>query len=559
MGNRTKLVIMIVMSVGGSLPAEGVLGLQTSEHVAGFHPRSGVGSDTISLAEAQAKRVLAFRYIRPVHDEKVRYEAIGRAQNLAAARRPEMIQELDALGEVDPTNDFIIGHRVKLRMTSGRREQALEVARTCRGTDWWCAELTGLVFHSLGDFVAADSAFQVSYAAMPESERCGERGVSDIGAMLQGRVLREYRRLGCGERQVLESRFWWLADPLHLMEANDRLTEHRARLVGLRLLEQQQALRGRWGAYWCYDRCWEGVLRHGWPVEFWGPERDFASISHLPGVSLAPPQEAVENPMGIDPDDWELEPRAGRERYDLPYGPLYSLPQQVAFFRRGDSARVVAATDFRGHPLALSGAREVGMVLSRGPADVPVRVSTHELLDLHRFQVTVPDEHHLVSVEAVSDRRGVGRARFATGLVESSSGGLGLSNLLLFDWSATQGETLDRVFPHMMGTTEVTAESAVGVFWEVYGVEERETLSVTLQVTPEEDGGFFRRIGRVLRLVGATEGVRLGWEAPVGGEAILGNSLQVDLGTLDPGRYRLEVTVELGDDSATESRRFSVL
>lgn len=221
---------------------------------------------------------------------------------------------------------------------------------------------------------------------------------------------------------------------------------------------------------------------------------------------------------------------------------------------------MVAATDLSGHPLALSGDREVGVILSRSPCDTPVRTTTDEIRNEYRFRVTTPAERHLVSVEALAESGGAGRARLGGGLTQPTSGGMGVSNLLLFNWDATLEETLEAVHLHMLGTTELSEGAEVGVFWEVYGLDDDESLSVSLRVVPE-DVGFLQRLGQALRLVGPDEGVRLSWEAPGDlpeGESVLRTSLSVDLGTLDPGKYRLELTVERDGESLTEARRFSV-
>lgn len=539
------MAMIVMIGVGSILPMQAVASMV-----------EGSPADTLSQAAEQAQLLMEHSYLEPVEYERDNGTP-SRARELAEHLRLEFIEELDALGLADPSSDYVVGHRVGMRVKAGLEDEALDVAQECGASAWWCAELTGFALHVKGEFAAADSAFRIALDRMPTGVRCGERGVGNIATMLTGSTARAYGRLDCAEREALEARFWWLADPLHLTEANERHLEHRARLVGLRLHHQQYLLTdpAGWG---CGDRHWNGVVRHGWPPRLWSHFAPWVTGSDLPGQAFSPSMDAMEDPLGVDPGDWDLDPGGVGERYDLPYGSMREMEHQVGFFLRGDSAVVVAATEGVADRASTESVRQVGVVLSRNPEDPPVIERVRSGSAPYRFRMTAPADRHLVSVELLTDS-GAARARFGGGLSEYGANGLGLSNLLFFDWSETQAEELDSIEPYVLGTTRLTMEDTVGVYWEVYGVNEDDTLGISLRVV-DESPGFLRRLGQTLRLVGPAEGVTLSWDAQSGPDedVHLGTSLQFGLEGLDPADYRLELTVERDGEAVTEVRRFSV-
>jgi hypothetical protein len=247
------------------------------------------------------------------------------------------------------------------------------------------------------------------------------------------------------------------------------------------------------------------------------------------------------------------------DRYLPSYTVYADLADQTAFFRRGKAFEVAAATDLRGHPLAVRRPLDVGMVLLRGDLEEET-IAWGEEVSLARFllRATVPAEARLVSIEALSGTEAAARVRFGHGLPELEEGALGLSDLLLFEWREGLPEDLESVTPHMLGTTRIGGSEPIGLFWEMYGVEGVDELEFAVTVR-REDAGFLRRLGQALRLVGSRGGLSVRWEEEGRGEGeVAGRTLRLDLSGLEPGDYLLELEVRAGDGrEAVMTRAFS--
>jgi hypothetical protein len=106
-----------------------------------------------------------------------------------------------------------------------------------------------------------------------------------------------------------------------------------------------------------------------------------------------------------------------------------------------------------------------------------------------------------------------------------------------------------------LGSTRITGDEAIGLFWEVYGLGESNGIDVSLTVR-REDAGILRRLGQALRLVAARDGPSVRWEEE-GIDEIAGRTLRLDLSGLDPGDYVLEIEVRTPDGrEAGASRSF---
>jgi hypothetical protein len=466
----------------------------------------------------------------------------------ASPTRPETIAALrDALGRI-PGDDWISGHLVGLQVKHGWIEDALAAAERCRATPWWCAELRGFVLHVLGRAEEADSAFVLATRLMPESERCGRR---QIGELYGGGYGRRLQRMPCEEREALERRIWWLADPLYVRPGNDRRSEHRARLVAQRLHEESLALSGRT----CMAAHRHSLLRLGWPRHWWSHDFPFSPVTVARGYSFLPDLEADRAGLeAIGADAWRFD-RTGDDAYDPPYGPFHALDHQLAAFRRAGHAVVAAAADLRATPLAGAGDVLAALVLARGVDDVPLIARDSGAAGVHRFRATIPYEPHLVSLEALHGRLGAARARF--GVAPPAREGFGISDALLFEWEDDLPDRLDAVHPRMLGSTRLAAADAVGVYWELYGVEAGEAVRVAIAAEPGRSG-LLRRMGTALGLVAPRERLEFAWsEAPPGEEAA-GRTLRLDLSQLPPGEYTIRVRVDARGRAAVAERAVEI-
>jgi len=251
---------------------------------------------------------------------------------------------------------------------------------------------------------------------------------------------------------------------------------------------------------------------------------------------------------------------------------------QVAYFRRGDSARFVMAVDATGDTAitrlvgSTHGAPEQGALLAFWgiPSDGLPRDSARGIV-----QRTDPRGRWLASMGAPWDTMVVGiemllpanvepddrvrasaliRTRLSVAPPSEPVQRVGLSDIALYDASHGAPAGLDgvgSVLPMMLGTTtlESGARSPVGLFWEVYGMRPNENCSVTLSVIPEEAGqGLAARVLALFRSSSAP--VHLLWQdqTPAGANAdsiarAWARSVSVQLGALPPGRYQIRLTL----------------
>jgi hypothetical protein len=277
-----------------------------------------------------------------------------------------------------------------------------------------------------------------------------------------------------------------------------------------------------------------------------------------PAFDFVPTPEAITSPDSADASDWALHNQLAQSRYAPRYArSVNALEHQVAFFRRGDSALVVAAFDVgRDTTFArdsISAALAVASTTAPDSAQI-VRDSVAGRRDM--LMASAAWAPMIVSVEARdSAARRVARAR-AVVRPPSSAGRVTISDLLLFDDPSTLPETLDDAALRARGTMRVERAKPVGVFWEMYGVNASgESLAYTLTVTR---GGtsWYRRAAEKLKVVDRRAPVRMQWDEPSARPgATRSRALALDLSTLPEGRYRVELALEAGGQPAALATR----
>lgn len=463
--------------------------------------------------------------------------------------RPAVIARLDELAVMIPGDDYILGHRVGFRVEYGLVLEALRLLSDCQATPWWCSALRGFVLHRMTDFQSAESAFDEALAGMSDDERCAWFG--ELAYVASGSTRAAMQTGSCDEHAVLDARVWWLSDPLHMDAANDRRTEHLSRLVAMRRHHNFLA-NG-------FDDCIK--MHHPEPLRFGWTQTGSAGSPAIPGDAtdfrgfrFIPAPDIVAEPLSPEHGVWGVaSENGGDERYRPHYGPFSPLDQQTGFLARGDSLLVVSVANTALSRLADAASLTAGVVLSRGPDDQPVMRLDETAPGTHRFVATVPHDAWLVSVEALATGHGAARARFGHRIPERA-GDFGLSDILLFDWDDDAGEQFDDVLPRMLGTTRLERDRSLGIYWEVYGVDRDDDIQITLGVTPHKSG-LLRRLGESLRLVGRRDGVGVEWQEQTSPSEIVTRTLQVDLRTLDRGRYTLELQARDGTGATVFARR----
>lgn len=476
-------------------------------------------------------------------------QRLRRYLDFAAERRERAIRALDEAALELPADDWITGHRIALRILQGRLAEAAELAAQCRATDWLCDALRGATHHLQGRTVEAEAAFTSALRAMPASERCA--WLDDLSHVLDGEAQRAFDDADCERAFELQERLWWLADPLHIVEGNERRNEQLFRAITIRLHHEALEITG--GE--CQATHHGPHLRAGWGPWWWETnlgfsERELAAAWDSRGYRFMPNDAAWTDAARSTEDDWIPVLVDTGERYRPTFGSLSPLPHQTAFFRRGDSLLFLSASESAG-PVSVA-----GVALSRNERESPVIALASNVSGTARVQMHVPNDAWLVSVEAVGPR-GAFRSRFGHRLPESTQGGLGLSDLLLFEWQDDVEESVEAVVPRMFGSSTLARTREVGVFWEVYGVDEESALNVSLSVRGL-DNGLFRRLGEAIGLVDRQTPVSIDWTDASGTTGVLAKSLRLDFSSLPDGRYELDLRVGDGTEETVATRRFEI-
>ncbi|HET6341323.1 MAG TPA: hypothetical protein VFG78_03980 [Gemmatimonadota bacterium] len=489
---------------------------------------------------------------------------------VADARR-DLLAALEEAAARLPEDGWIAGQRVFYHLEAGETAGALAAARECRGEGWWCRALMGWALHAAGEFVASESAFREALAAMPPRER--ERW-TDLRPLLDGEAKRLFEDIPEETRSRLERRYWWLADPLWSQPGNDRRTEHFARHVQDRVLE---------GARTPFEMSWgsdlrEVLIRYGWPVGWertrarsWALGRSGGGgiIGHDPPGErrFAPDAATLERPAESAPSALTLDDEGARTTYSPAYAERFlDLDHQLAVFRRGDSARVVAgwslpADSLTGSPessAAEDAPVQAALAVASGPEEDPVLVRTEARAASGALALTVPWAPAVVSVEALAGQAGLaGRARYGLPFAGPAGRRPALSDLLLIDAAGSLPGSLEEAIPRTRGNTTVIPGASVGVFWELYppgGGPYEVRLSIRLR---DERGGFWNGLGAAFGLTHRRPGsVTLEWVEPVpAGTAPHARSIVLQLPDLPAGAYALELEAVLPDSRRAGAER----
>ncbi|MGH7557536.1 MAG: hypothetical protein ACREMD_07125, partial [Gemmatimonadota bacterium] len=421
-----------------------ILGLAASPAIAIQQP-----SDSIDVLQEARSAQVKFERVRLAHlpwgwsrAGSARDEIVGRLVLLGdeggewrAPPDPAPVVEArrDLLGALSgaaadlPGDGWIVGQRVFYHVEAGRAAAALAAARECRGQPWWCRALAGYAHHAAGDFAASEADFEEALAEMPPVER---RRWLELDDLLEGEAEEAYRNSEDGDRAAFLRRFWWLADPLWSVPGNDRRTEHLSRYVLDRILRDARTpFEMGWG-----NDLREVLIRYGWPTGWerirprtWalGTGGGSGVVGHDPpgerlfvpdAALLARPAEAAYAPGLLDDND-------ARSTYAPAYAERFlDLDHQLAVFRRGDSARVVAGWSLpadslggssRGSSRGSSGLAsrgipvEAALVVSADP-EAPFRLArVRERGVSGTLALTAPWSPAVVSVEALAAEAGL--------------------------------------------------------------------------------------------------------------------------------------------------------
>lgn len=517
--------------------------------------------------------------------------------------RERLITRLGESAERIPSDEWVVGQRVRYLVEQGRAGDGVLVAEGCvaralvqdrtegrdereqeRGMgEWegggrgeagesagrsgqavsssltrWCEALDGFAHHVAGEFVEAELAFARSLDAMSDAERCAW---NDISLLLDGVRAKRYRALGCGTREAFERRFWALTRPLYVLDANDARTEFLARRVMARL---ERDARDAHDMVWGDDRL-ELLLRYGWETE-WGrtspsmsdPSRvRILGFEPSPAFEFPPDDRAFADPAHAADYGWSPRNQTAYTRYAPRYASAFTAPpNQVAFFRRGDSAIVVAALDLRRDSLFQRDSIDAALAILADSSDSAAVVRVRDASRAVRMVARSHWGAALVSVEALDTvLRHAARARHGAWPPDTSiRAPLAISDMLVLEQATPLPDSLEDAVPMSRGDLRASVLERLGLFWELYPLAVDTVVRYTLTVKPLDEGSF-HRLARRLGLARRLKPVHMQWEEPLAQHrAFVPRALAIDVSALPAGRYAIEIAAESAGTRASARR-----
>ena len=481
--------------------------------------------------------------------------------------RNRLIDQIDSIGRQWPNDRWVSGQRVRYLTEAGRLDDAIRAAQACVSREWWCNALQGFAHHVAGRFEEADSAYEAALRLMSDGERCDWR---DMKLLLADDQLRQYREQGCRRRLAMEERIWWLSRPMLSGRGNDARTEYYSRLMMAHFVEDAPSA---YSMGFDFDER-ELTLRYGWPIAWTrspggsllvGAEPSLVGHERTPAHPFIPARGVLENPASSDSAGWRSK---GIPPVRARYAPVYakrliSLEHQSALFRRGDSAMVMVAWSIANDE-QLSGAVEAkelqaALVLTRGEEKDAVVVRAESPQRTGTLMARSAWGSTLVSVEVgAAKRQTLARARYGVRRTDSPQSRIQVSDIVLFEPYDGMPVSAEDVLPHMRTSERIPVGSKVGIFWEAYNTDPTgEGLEVNITVAPENrSGGWLARGMRALRRIREAQPVSVGLrDVSARGSAITARAVEVDLSTLTPGRYLLQLELNAGPGNEVRVER----
>lgn len=481
--------------------------------------------------------------------------------------RNRLIEQIDSVGRRWPDDRWVSGQRVRYLSEAGRHEDAIRAAQQCTAREWWCHALRGFAFHVAALFEEADSSYEAALRLMTSDERCAWR---DLKLLLDDNQLRRYREQGCAGRIQLEERIWWLSRPMLSGRGNDARTEYYSRLMMAHFVEDAPSA---YSMGFDFDER-ELTLRYGWPIAWTrspsgglitGAEPSLVGHERTPAHPFLPARGVLDNPASSDSAGWRSK---GIPPVRARYAPVYAerllpLEHQSALFRRGDSAMVMVAWSVANDE-QLAGAVEsreltAAMVLTRGEEKDAVIVHDDATQARGSFMARSAWGAMLLSVEVSAPKRQtLARARYGVRRTDAPQSRIQLSDIVLFDPYDGMPESAEDVLPHMRTSERLPAGSKIGIFWEAYNTDPTgEGLAVNITVAPENrSGGWLTRGLRALRRIREAQPVSVGIsDVSARGSAVTARAVEVDLSTLTPGRYLLQLELNAGQGNEVRVER----
>ena len=524
--------------------------------------------------------------------------------------RVRVLRDLAEIAEEIPGDEWILGQRVYYMGEVGNWDRAEQLARQCGGSErWWCTALIGMIRHAKGEWIEAAEVFEQALAQMPSEVATDWQAPTFLLDEGGSDAFKD-----SADKQSMADRMWLLADPLYMVDGNDRKTEQYTRQVLIRIRDGAANAYGvEWGddiaqltLRYGAEKAWE--RRRGVPSANLQDTRSIVGRHHPKSQEFMPPGPAMVSPSDVPADAWELEKAKTHTGYAPPYAPdLDMLDTQVARFRRGDSLLVVGAfapegpkqrrpqqrvannsglidlrarrnesredRQRRSNPFGSSEVAEP-FIPEEPEVAAPVESalflvdeSTSERYEVHgegpegAFQLYVPNGHYIVSVEAFSpDEQKAWRDRHGVWQEEMPFGLASVSDLLVLNGGGDNPETLAEAVPMAMAAIRIASGERFKLAWELYGLAIGENAQVRIGI---DDGGLslLERAGRFFRVLEPDNPLVMSWEEA--GPDVLGTvfrSVELNLPDMEPGDYTLTVEIQLaGREAMTVGRKITIV
>ena len=478
--------------------------------------------------------------------------------------RIDLVRSLfEALDQVP--NSWVIGQLVHYLVEARELGEAERIATEC-GIDetWWCSALLGYLLHVRREYIESEAAFREALSSMSDAE--WEEWTTPRYILTRDAV-ESFNGNSSIERDRQFELFWRLSDPLFLIEGNDRLTDHFARLVVARNYEDAGHPQG---IEWDTD-LEESLIRYGRNIGYsrtHNPARGFGQLQdtrrvvghhHPKSRGYLFPEGFLESPSDIPPESWITAPREARTWYAPLYAPdIHSLETQVGRFRRDDQVLVVAAyrptlspEEDRARVVSAWGPdggaegeayAALFMVSENGEEPAFVRGSEPEGV----LTIQTSPGRYVSGLEVVDlEGRQAWRARQGIVQLPLTPGLVDVSDLMILREGTPLPASLDEAIPDVRPGVRLRAGESFPVVWEVYGLRILEPIQVSIGFSQGRPG-FLERVGEFLGLIEPAQPVEIAFDdtGPTQVQSIF-RAIELELPVLDPGEYTLHLQLEL--------------
>jgi len=317
----------------------------------------------------------------------------------------------------------------------------------------------------------------------------------------------------------------------------------------------------------------ETALRYGYDTWFVRDDPPIGGMGEAPiagyraggsGYNFVPASDAFSSLATLRQSDWDLKLRTARTLYGPSYAHHFEplTRSQIALFRRGDSALVVATYDASDDTLLAPRPLEAGLfavpVLDSSTLGEAHGRVTSDAAASGVLTTTAPWGAVVASIELL-DAKTKTAARARVGVPAPATGGrLGVSDLLMF--STRSSDSLPHRLSDAIGlalhSDHAGRNRLLGLFWETYGVRaDGEHLAISVSIDRIKEG-WMRRTAERLHLATPWAPMKLQWtEMPDQGNGVASRSVALNLSQLVPGRYEITLTVSPADGLPLVARR----